>query len=275
MLNQPLVSVILPVYNAERFTRPAIESILNQTYQNLELIIVNDCSIDSSLEILNEYAQRDKRVNVESNALNLKLSKTLNRAIALSKGKYLARMDADDISLPTRIEKQVKALEENPDVVIIGCNMGIIDEYDKRIGYRKYYSTDQEIRKRMFYFSPFSHPAIMIRKEALDKVGDYNHDYNPAEDYELYFRLGTVGKFMNLSEELFVYRIVGNSMTHGGTLNMESKTIEIRKKYRNLTGYHMPFLAHIYTMVHQISLHLISPSLRARVFHFVREKILS
>lgn len=274
MNNQPLVSVILPVYNAERFLRPAVESILKQTYQNLQIILINDCSTDSSLSILQEYAKQDSRVQVESNPQNLKLSKTLNRAISLASGKYLARMDADDISAPARIEKQVAALEANPDVVVIGCDMSIIDEDGKAIGHRKYYATDEEIRKRMFFFSPFSHPAIVIRSEALNKVGPYDDKYNPAEDYELYFRLGTVGKFMNLKEELFIYRIVGNSMTHGGTVKMENKTIEIRNIYKKNSSYKMPFLAEVYTLVHQASIHLVSPSVRVKVFNLIRQKLL-
>lgn len=270
MSSRPLVSVILPVYNAERFLRQAIESILNQTYQNLELVIVNDCSKDESLKIIKEFAELDSRVLVETNPENLKLSKTLNRAIGLSSGKYLARMDADDISDPSRIEKQVKLMEQNPDVVVIGCDILIIDEEDCHIGFRKYYAIDNEIRKWLFFFSPFCHPAIMIRREAIDKVGGYDNCFNPAEDYELYFRLGMVGKFMNITEPLFSYRIVGNSMTHGNPLNMEKKTIEIREKYGNHGFYHMSVAAKIYNFIHRFSLSFISPIVRVKLYKLIR-----
>jgi glycosyltransferase involved in cell wall biosynthesis len=273
MDNQPLVSVILPVYNAERFLRMAIESILNQSYRNIELIIVNDCSKDESLNIANEYGKHDSRVIVKSNFVNLKLAKTLNRAISLSNGKYLARMDADDISAPTRIEKQVRAMEENQNIAVVGCDIAIIDENDRAIGFRKYLEFDKEIKKKLFFFSPFCHPAIMIRRKAIDSAGVYDHLYNPAEDYELYFRLGAVGNFMNLKEVLFTYRIVENSMTLGSTRNMEDKTIEIREKYR--VDYNMPLLARIYNLVHKISLRLVSPVIRVKVFNFIRQHFLS
>jgi len=271
MEKQPLVSVILPVFNAERFLRPAIDSVLNQTYRHLELIIVDDCSEDNSLCIANEYANIDSRVLVESNPANLKLSSTLNRAISLSSGKYLARMDADDISAPTRVEKQVRAMEENQDLVVVGCDIAIIDQNNHSIGFRRYRGIDKEIRKWLFFFSPFCHPAIMIRQKAIDDVGGYNNYFNPAEDYELYFRLGTVGNFMNIKEELFTYRIVGNSMTHGTTLSMEEKTIEIRDKYRN--SYHMPFLARIYNLIHKLSLRHVSPVTRIKLYNFYRQNL--
>lgn len=268
--NQPLVSVILPVYNAERFLRQAIESVLNQTYSNLELVIVNDCSKDSSLEIINELAKLDSRIRVESNSENLKLSKTLNRAISLSNGKYLARMDADDISDPTRIEKQVRLLEQNQDVVVLGCDILIIDEENNKIGSRKYYGIDSEIRKRIFFFSPFCHPAIMIRRTAIDSAGMYDDYFNPAEDYELYFRLGVVGRFMNINEPLFFYRIVGNSMTHGNPIKMERKTIEIREKYCKHGFYYMSTAARLYNFLHKISLSFISPYVRIKLYSLIR-----
>jgi glycosyltransferase involved in cell wall biosynthesis len=273
MTSLPLVSVILPVYNAERFLRTAIESILNQTYRNLELIIVNDCSRDGSLSIALEMASRDKRVRVLSNPENIKLSRSLNRAIESSKGMYLARMDADDVSSPLRIERQVRVLEENQEIAIVGCNIAIIDETGQRIGHRNYYSSDDEIRKKIFFFSPFCHPAIMIRKQIIDQTGAYDHSYNPAEDYELYFRLGKMGKFHNIDEELFTYRIVSDSMTQGGTLNMERKTIEVRKKYANTPGYPMPMTAAIYNFGHRVSLALVSPAVRVKVFNFIRQKL--
>lgn len=273
MIDQPLISVLLPVYNAERFLRPAIESILNQTYEHFELIIVNDCSQDASLHIANEYARQDNRVIVASNPENLKLSKTLNYAIQMSKGKYLARMDADDISAPSRLEKQVGEMEKNVDIVVVGCDINIINEDSHVLGSRKYYASDSEIREKIFYFSPFCHPAIMIRRDALEKAGGYDHYYNPAEDYELYFRLGAVGRFMNIKEFLFTYRIVTNSMTHSGTLNMEKKTIEIREKYKHHQGYRMPFPAKVYNAIHKLSLRVVSPSVRVNLYNFLRKKI--
>jgi glycosyltransferase involved in cell wall biosynthesis len=273
MVSKPLVSVIMPVYNAEKYLKEAILSIINQTFSNFELIVVDDCSKDNSSKIINELASKDKRIITLTNSQNLKLSKTLNRAIEVASGKYLARMDADDISVSTRIEKQVELMEKESDVVLVGCDVEIIDESNNTIGYRRYYELDEQIRKWLFFFSPFCHPAVMIRRSAIEKIGGYDDNFNPAEDYELYFRLGTLGKFRNLKEQLFCYRIVKNSMTHSGMINMENKTLEVREKYKKV--YKMPILAILYSLIHRVSLFFVKPGTRLKLFNFVRQRILS
>ena len=130
----PLVSVIIPCYNAEKYVESSIRSIMSQTYRNLEIIITDDCSTDGTFEILQKLVKEDSRIKLYKNEINLKIVKTLNNMIEVSLGKYIARMDADDISLPKRIEKQVAFLEQNTDISFLGTNAVLIDEKNFVIG---------------------------------------------------------------------------------------------------------------------------------------------
>jgi len=269
--SNPLVSVLMPAYNAERYIGEAIESILNQTFDDFELVVVNDCSTDNTPKIIEDFAENDGRIRVLHNEKNLKLSRSLNRGIQVARGKYIARMDADDISLPGRLESQVKYMEENPEVGVSGGTMIIINETNAVIGKRRYWTGDEEIRKRIFRFSPFCHPAIIIRKSVLKKSGLYNHYYNPAEDYDLYFRIGQCAKFGNLREPLIKYRVVSGSMTTGDLKKMELKTIEIRKKFYE--SYHASLGDKVYNFLHygSVVFPLIPAKQKIWLFSKVRE----
>ena len=270
MITNPLVSVVLPVYNAENFLVEAVESILTQTFNNFEFIIIDDCSTDNSWKMIQEYAQKDDRIIAVKNDVNLKLSKTLNKGISLSKGKYIARMDADDISMPDRFEKQISFLEANDK--IIGSNIILIDEDNKILGYRKYQVDNMNIKQKIFYFSPFAHPAIVLRSSCLKKAGDYNDYFNPAEDYELYFRMGKYCDFANIDHDLLKYRIINNSMTTGNTSNMEKKTIEVRDQYLNKKQmyYEYNYTVLIYNALHKLSLKIMPSKLKMKIFNLLR-----
>lgn len=269
-MNSPLVSVLMPAYNAEKYIGEAIESILNQSYKNLELIIIDDCSIDNTWNVIQEYSKKDKRIQLVKNRNNLKLSKTLNKGINLARGIFIARMDADDVSLPKRLELQVNYLLKNTEVGIVGGVMEITDINGCITGKREYPKNDKLIRRNMFFYSPFSHPLIMIRASVLKLSGLYDPSYNPAEDYELYFRIGLYTKFANLPSTLLRYRIVPKSMTTGGTKEMEEKTIEIRNKYGNTPKYKMTKLMKMYNWFHQLSLYLIHPKIKIALFNLIR-----
>lgn len=265
MPKNPLISVILPVYNAQDYLSEAIQSILNQSFTDFELIIINDCSTDKSLQIIDQFAKQDSRIIKINNRQNLKLSHSLNIGIAKSRGVYIARMDADDISLPNRFNLQVKFLDKHPKVGIVGGIMSIINAKGKLIGSRHYALTDQQIRHRIFQFSPFSHPLVMIRKSVLDQVGGYQHQYNPAEDYELYFRIGQVSQFANLNKVLLKYRVIPKSMTTGSTKKMEYQTINIRRKYFNLPQYPHTIWLKLYNEIHLLSLLILPDSINSRL----------
>jgi glycosyltransferase involved in cell wall biosynthesis len=266
---KPIVSVIMPAYNAEKYIGQAIESILGQSFKDFELIIVNDCSKDNTPKIIEDYARRDPRIVCKVNAVNLKLSKALNVGIGIARGKYIARMDADDISMPDRFEKQVSFLDTHPEVGIVGGTMILINDKNEKIGERKYQLDDKSIRNRIFKYSPFCHPAIMMRKDALEKAGLYDHTYNPAEDYDLYFRLGLVSKFANLNEPVFKYRVIPNSMTTGSVRKMELKTIEVRKN--NYETYNATLTDKTYTILHYLSIYILPAKFKIWLFTRIRE----
>lgn len=208
MNNSPLVSVIIPVYNAERFVESAVRSIMNQTYTNLEILVTDDCSTDGSFEILQRLASEDSRITLYRNEANLKIVGTLNSLVAAASGKYIARMDADDISLPTRIEKQVAFLESNPDYALCGTNAWHIDENGRRIGRSCLPESFEENKFFLQFYSTFYHPTVMLRSE-IYKQNLYDEKFLYAEDYELWARLvfekGICSA--NLDECLLKYRI--------------------------------------------------------------------
>lgn len=264
------VSVLMPAYNAEKYIAEAIESILNQTFKDFELIIINDCSTDETWNLIQKYSKLDNRIKSFQNTSNLKLSKTLNRGIDLANGKYIARMDADDVSMPERLQKQFDYMEQHPDVGIIGSTMEIMNADGKIIGKRRYGLIDAQIRRNMYRYSPFCHPAIMIRKSILELAGKYDERWNPAEDYELYFRIGKYSKFANLEDSLLRYRILLKSMTMGLTNKMYWKTVEIRRKYSDQDPYKMGLADKIYNLLQIITMCCVPPNLKIRLFNLIR-----
>lgn len=209
METQPLVSIIMPVYNSEKFLEEAILSILNQTYKNFEFIIIDDASTDSSWEIIKKYKTIDRRIKAIRNKPNLGVTKTLRKGINLTKGKFIARMDADDISSNTRLEEQVNFLLNNPDYVLVGSQINIIDEEGNIIGKRNYPLTDSQIRKTLFFKSPFAHPSVCIKAASLKKF-NYSPKFLTVQDYYLWYQLLQLGKGANLNKFLLYYRIHKN-----------------------------------------------------------------
>lgn len=220
-MNLPLVSVVMSVYNAEKYLKEAIDSILNQTYKNFEFIIINDGSNDKSLQIIEQYL--DKRIVLINNDKNLKLVASLNKGLDLAKGKYIARMDADDISLPKRLEKQVDFMEHNLDVGICGTWLQHfpIGPLDKNRETPTYFDV-------LRYPSPFGHPTVIMRKSVLDTFHlRYNPNFEYCEDYDLWSRAIRYTKFANLQEVLFKYR------EHQSSISV-SKSKEQAKKTRTV-----------------------------------------
>lgn len=203
---RPLVSIIMGAYNCETTLRNCINSIIMQTYENWEFIICDDCSTDNTLEIIKEYQKIDSRISVIQNEKNLRLAASLNKCLEVAKGKYIARMDADDESLPERIEKQVEFLENNKEIDVVGCNRIIFDD-DGEKGVRK--SIEKPDRNVLIKNTPFAHPTIMMKKEVYDRLGGYvsNKATMRAEDLELWFRFFENNfKGYNMQETLYRYR---------------------------------------------------------------------
>lgn len=200
----PKISVIMPAYNAEKYIKTSVDSILNQTFCDFELIVINDCSNDSTGEILLSY--RDERLICLNNEKNLGVARTLNRGLAAARGEYIARMDADDISEPHRLEKQLAYMEEHPQTVVCGSKITVFYETGEQ-AVCHYPQQDRQIKTTLLFSCPFAHPSVMIRGEVLRKQGlCYEEAFEKVEDYRLWTRLAKSGEFVNLPEPLLRYR---------------------------------------------------------------------
>lgn len=226
--SNPLVSIILPVHNGEKYLRESLDSCINQTYKNIEIIVVDDESTDNTPSILKEYAKGDHRINVIRIKKQKTLGNVINVGIRKSFGKYIARMDADDIMYLDRIEKQTKYLESNSKCVVVGGQIDIIDENSNITGSREYALDDGELRKNLFLFQPFAHPAVMIRRSSLEEIGLYPENLSKVEDVKLFFILSTKGEFHNLSDKVLKYRVTFTTESQTKMREHFKKTSEIR-----------------------------------------------
>jgi glycosyltransferase involved in cell wall biosynthesis len=206
--NAPLISVLLPVHNAARYVAGSIESILGQTLGDFELLILDDGSTDGSLEVLRRYAGRDPRIRLTSRP-NKGLAPSLNELIDRARGEYLARMDADDVALPERFERQVAYLRAHPECVLLGCRVRLIDpDGDPLCDWcnRQDHEALDAVFLRGEMSTEISHPAIMMRRDAVLAVGKYR-EFPVIEDVDLFLRLAERGRIANLPEVLLLYRI--------------------------------------------------------------------
>jgi len=202
----------MPVYNGEKYLAEAIESILTQTYDNFEFLIVDDGSTDKSLEIINSYSNKDPRIRVLRNPRNLSIAVSLNRGIDAARGKYIARMDCDDVSLPARLEKQVLFLDKNPEIGVLGCRVRNIDSQGSFISEPKRPLTHSCNLWLSLFKPPVMHPSVMYRKDVAIEAGGYNKSYIPAADYEFWSRMIKITKFSQLDETLVILRSHGTNV---------------------------------------------------------------
>ena len=232
-MDTPLVSVLLPAYNAQSTIVESINSILSQTYQNLELIIINDGSTDTTAQKIQSVS--DKRIRYYENDGNKGLIYTLNRGIRLSQGVYIARMDADDISLPTRIEKQVALMESSRNLIVCGTDISFFGSYSKLKSASNSFlcfSSPSEFRYFLIKGPGFAHPTVMIRKSILDKYKIfYDADFLFAEDYKLWIDLMSYGDFCNIKEKLLIYRLSDTQISQPSNLKQIENTKKCRWEY--------------------------------------------
>jgi glycosyltransferase involved in cell wall biosynthesis len=264
------VSVLMPAYNAEKYIKEAIESILDQTFKDFEFIIIDDCSQDKTWEIIREYKERDNRIIIDKNQKNLGLAGIRNKLKKMAKGEYIAWQDADDISIETRLEKQYAFLESHPEVGIIGAYLEFFENDYSAKSIRKYYRGDQKLRKNIFLFSPVAQPVAMIRKEILDRAGDYNLKYPPAEDLDMSFRIGKMSQFANIPEVLLRYREHPNSNTFTRLKKSERSTLEIRKKYANSAEYRITLFDKVFNFLQRMTMYITPPKIRIWMFDLIR-----
>ncbi|MEO1295405.1 MAG: glycosyltransferase [Cyanobacteria bacterium J06636_16] len=206
--SSPLISVVMPVYNSLRYLNAAVESILQQSFKDFELLIFDDGSTDGSRERLELYAAKDPRIRLflrEHGGLTLLLNEGLEKA----RGEFIARMDSDDISMSHRFAAQLKFLTHNPDCAVVGSEILRIDPGGLPIGIKGQPLHHEEILQAFLSGKGgvINHPSAMFFRTALEKIGGYNRDLEPAEDFDLFIRLSEVGKLANLPEVLIKYRL--------------------------------------------------------------------
>lgn len=235
----PVISIVMPVYHPnDHFLIEAIESIINQTYKNFEFIIISDDTLDQTKTILDYYQNADKRIRVYPQQREGLIS-SLNRGIRLSKGIYIARMDADDISHPERFEKQFDFLERHHDIGVCGTWMEFINADGNLIEKSKTPLSHNLIEWDLFFGCSMSHPTIMMRKKVIENYGYYNIEGEFAEDYDLWARLIFFTKFANLPIYLVKYRLHDNNVS----------AINIKSAWQTNKKTRFSLLKHFFLMI--------------------------
>jgi glycosyltransferase involved in cell wall biosynthesis len=226
-MESPTVTVLMPVYNADRFVAQTLDSILAQTFRDFEFLIINDGSTDRSLEILEDYARRDGRIRLVSRP-NTGYVAALNEGLALARGEFIARIDADDLADPRRLELQVARMRQEPQLVALGSNAYAMDEDGRMLGDYAVPLTHEEIEaNHLRGSSTIHHPAVMLRPEAVMRVGGYRRELMPCEDFDLWMRLGEVGRLANLPEKLLTKRLFVGSAVATNLANQEKLVKQI------------------------------------------------
>ncbi len=218
---KPKVSILMSVYNGARHLREAIDSVLNQTYKDFEFIIIDDKSEDETSEIIKSY--QDDRIIFIQNDFNIGLTKSLNKALALAKGQYIARIDHDDIYFNNKLQRQIEFFDNNPDCKILFTDVLKIDEDGDILPSYNRVKTSEDIFYLMHFINPVIHPAVIIEKTVLTNIGGYNEEYKFAQDYELWSRLIYKYKFYKLNEPLLKYRTSKKQISQN--------SLEEQKKY--------------------------------------------
>ncbi len=209
---EPAISILMSTYNDKKYINAAVDSILNQTFANFEFIIINDGSTDGTLEILEDYVKKDCRIRLISRE-NKGLVSSLNEGIDLARASLIARIDADDIAIDNRLDEQIKYLEKHTDVVCVGSYFEIIDNNTYSLMLTKTPISNADIQKELMKgHSVICHPSVIMRKDAVLKAGKYRQEFHPAEDLDLWLRLGEIGKLSNIPKKLMKYRVLNSSI---------------------------------------------------------------
>ena len=204
-MTDPVVSVVMPTYNAEAFVDAAVSSIRAQTVTDFELIAIDDGSQDRTVEILTQHAVVDPRIKVLRRT-HRGISDTLNEGIAASRGAFIARMDADDVAVPQRLERQLAALMDRPKVAVAGSNYEIIDHSGRHMGASDLPTDPAEIRRTLDRNNCIAHPTVVMRRDAVLAVGGYRRAFAQCEDYDLWLRLCERHDLINVADPLLRYR---------------------------------------------------------------------
>lgn len=269
---KPVISVIVPVFNASRYLQAALESILNQTYKNFELIVIDDGSTDNSYQIAKSLARTDSRLHVFKNKKNLNIIATLNRGVKLTRGQYIARMDADDIALPERLKIQLRYLRTHPETIVVGSNCYTIDQENNFIGFKRFPLSNKAIKSMIFLINPMQHPTMLINTSLLPKnFSWYNTNLVHAEDLDLLFRLAKIGRVKNLRKPLLFYRLHLNSKTFKDPRKNYEETKVIRKLAIEKYGYTKPNYLRVINRIQEAMILLLPASVIYVIYNLIRD----
>ncbi|HUV71975.1 MAG TPA: glycosyltransferase family 2 protein [Clostridia bacterium] len=252
----PLVTVLITVFNTEAFLALALESIVKQTYKNLEIVVVDDGSSDKTAQIIKKFARADQRIKPIFLKKNLGPSLASNLGLEKAQGEFIARMDADDIAFPDRIERQLNFLLAHPEVVLLGGQCFLINQESEVVGEKLFPLTNKEIYKALFAFNPIQHPTCLVNRRLLPKARLFYHNHSLlAHDLELVFELSQYGQLANLPQKVLYYRQDLKSLSRKDAKETFRATLAIRKKALREYGY--------------------QPSLKAWLIHFTQVCLIS
>lgn len=269
-MDKPVVSVVMAAYNDQpEYLKLSIESILNQTFSDFEFLIVDDSNLKETIDILDSYADKDKRIQLIRNKQKLGFVPALNEGLKLAKGKYIARMDGDDISTIDRFEKQIKYLEKNPEISVVGSRINIINEQGQKTSEIKFPITSGfAFRFFAMLRCPMQHGVIMLRRELIDNGIRYDESFKRSEDLELWLRLLRLNyKMINLPDYLFSFRIESDyakkrSKEHF-RYNLGARKKNFRFKYL-ITGSCGIIISMIYSKIPQ--------NLKHKIYNFLNNR---
>lgn len=267
MNKQPLISVLMPAYNAEEFISEAISSILLQTYTNFELIISDDASTDNTKRIIDDFLKQDARIKFQINEKNLYIAGNRNKLLSLAQGEFIAWADADDVSVPQRLEWQIAMFLGNSKLGICGGYLKIFSQHNLQKAFiRKYPSKNEDALKKIFRYSSVAQPAAMIRRSVFEKVGLYNLDAPVAEDIEMLFRIARYFELGNVQDVVLLYRDHIQSATYDKLREIEKITLKVRFEQMK-TAYLKPtILDYLYNIAHWLSLWIIPSKMKMKIF---------
>ena len=261
------ITVLMSVYNDAAYLQEAIESILNQTFTDFEFIIFDDASTDGSSDILQQYALQDSRIKLITNQTNRGLGFNLAQGIKIARSPWIARMDADDIALPNRLELQLNYVQAHPDVAIVGGCAIDIDSNGQFVSDRKVPLTHQQIRK-LIWTNPFIHGTVLLNKAAITKVGSYSSKLAKRQDYDLWFRCAKADlKFANLPQPLIKYRFTDNTLQRN---NWKVALVHVRIGWLGCWQVKASPFAYV-AITKQLVIVLLPPPLRVVAYNWLKQ----
>lgn len=246
---EPLVTVLMSVYNGEAFVAKSVESIVKQTYGDFEFIIIDDGSTDNTPKILKKYTEQDKRIRIIKQK-NQGLTRSLNRGASLAQGMFIARLDADDISMPERLERQVRYLVDNPDVVVVGSCAGPISGEDTVFNLVKDGIREGAVRVDISMQNFLPHSSAMFRKDIFEKCRGYDESFKVSQDFDLWNRMSRFGNVDVLNEILVKRRTDSSGISRKKMLKQMDAAARIRWKYRKYNGFYTIILIAFYSLRH-------------------------